>query len=176
MKKPPIRLTIRLAIRADLPALTELAARTFYDAFVATNTPENMQAYMSQAFTVQQFTDEWEDARAMFYVAELDEQLVGYAKLFRAVPPECVNETNAVELSRLYVVQHCHGHGVAPALMEHCFKAARREKFKAMFLGVWEHNPRAQAFYCKHGFARAGEHVFLMGDDPQIDWWMARVL
>jgi diamine N-acetyltransferase len=172
MKKP----LIRLALRPDLPALTELAARTFYDAFVATNTPENMQAYMSTAFTVEQFTDEWEDALATFYLAELDGQMVGYAKLFRPEPPDCVNERNAIELSRLYVAQDFHGHGVAPALIEHCFKAARREKFKAMFLGVWEHNPRAQAFYRKHGFARVGEHVFPMGDDPQIDWWMARAL
>lgn len=172
MKKP----LIRLATRADLPALTELAARTFYDAFMATNTPENMEAYMSAAFTVQQFTDEWEDALATFYLAELDEQLVGYAKLFRPDPPDCVAERNAIELSRLYLEQHCHGKGVAAALMEHCFNAARREKFKAMFLGVWEHNPRAQAFYRKHGFERVGEHVFPMGDDPQIDWWMMRAL
>ena len=45
-----------------------------------------------------------------------------------------------------------------------------------MFLGVWEHNPRAQAFYRKWGFERVGEHVFQMGDDPQIDWWMVRTL
>ena len=176
MKKPLIRPLIRLAARADLPALTELAARTFYDAFAPTNTPENMEAYMSNAFTVKQFTDEWEDPRATFYLAECSERLAGYAKLYRSEPPACVNESNAIELSRLYVASEFIGAGIGPALMQHCLDEARRQNYQAMFLGVWEHNPRAQAFYRKWSFARVGEHVFPMGDDPQIDWWMARAL
>jgi ribosomal protein S18 acetylase RimI-like enzyme len=168
--------TIRLATRKDLAALTEIAARSFYDAFAPTNTPENMQAYMSKAFTVEQFTWEWEDPRATFYVAEINEQMAGYAKLQRSEPPACVNERKAIELSRLYVLTEFLGAGIGPALMQHCLAAARRENFKAMFLGVWERNPRAQAFYRKWGFEHVGEHVFQMGDDPQIDWWMMRLL
>jgi ribosomal protein S18 acetylase RimI-like enzyme len=38
-----------------------------------------------------------------------------------------------------------------------------------MWLGVWEHNPRAIAFYHKHGFVDVGDHVFLLGEDPQTD-------
>ena len=45
-----------------------------------------------------------------------------------------------------------------------------------MYLGVWEKNLRAQAFYRKWKFSRVGEHVFYMGDDPQIDWWMTRAI
>ena len=172
----PAPTAIRLATRADLETLTALAALTFYDAFVQTNTPENMQAYMSEAFTVSQFTFEWEDPCATFYLAESHDRLVGYAKLFRGETPACVIEQNAIELSRLYVAQDHHGAGIGPALMQHCLDEARCENFKAMYLGVWEHNPRAQAFYRKWGFERVGEHVFLMGDDPQIDWWMARSL
>jgi diamine N-acetyltransferase len=170
------QLAIRLATRDDLDALTDLASRTFYDAFAPTNTPENMQAYMAEAFTVQQFVHEWEDPRATFYLAEINGEMTGYAKLFRSDPPECVAERKAIELSRLYVDQPYHGKGIAAALMQHCFDTAKRENFAAVYLGVWEHNPRAQAFYRKWGFTRVGEHVFPMGDDPQIDWWMERSL
>lgn len=172
----PTPLLIRPAKQEEAEALTELAARTFYDAFAPTNTPENMQAYMSAAFTVEQLATELRDSLSTFLLAELNEQLVGYAKLVRSEVPECVPAVRAIELSRLYVDQHVLGAGIGPALLQACFDLARREAYPAMFLGVWEHNPRAQAFYRKWGFEKVGEHLFQLGDDPQTDWWMSRAL
>jgi len=169
-------LVIRQAKLAEAEALLELAARTFYDAFAATNTPENMRSYMSAAFTVEQMTTELHDPGSTFLLAELAGQLVGYAKLLRSGVPECVVTRPAIELSRLYVEQNVLGAGVGAALMQACLDAARRAGFRAIFLGVWERNPRAHAFYRKWGFERVGEHVFQMGDDPQTDWWMMRAL
>ena len=40
---------------------------------------------------------------------------------------------------------------------------------RKLWLGVWERNDRARAFYVKCGFADAGEHIFLFGTDPQTD-------
>lgn len=172
----PNELLIRPAVAADLETLLAVAVRTFYDAFAATNTPENMQAYMSTAFTIEQFRQELDDPLSTFLLAELAGRAVGYAKLIRSAVPECVAEPKAIELSRLYVDQNVLGVGIGPALMQHCFELARQAGFRAMFLGVWEHNPRAQAFYRKWGFERVGEHIFPMGDDPQTDWWMMRRL
>ncbi len=169
-------LVIRQATLAEAEALNELAARTFYDAFAATNTAENMRAYMAAAFTVEQMTTELRDPYSTFLLAELAGWQVGYAKLLRSEVPECVAARPAIELSRLYVDQNVLGAGVGAALMQACLDAARRSGFQAIFLGVWEHNPRAQAFYRKWGFERVGEHVFQMGADPQTDWWMARAL
>lgn len=169
-------LVIRQAVLAEVKALVELAARTFYDAFAATNTPESMQAYMSSAFTVEQMTAELSDPHSTFLLAELAGQPVGYAKLVRGEVPECVNARPAIELSRLYVEQNVLGAGVGAALMQACLDTARQAGFQAIFLGVWEHNPRAQAFYRKWGFERVGEHVFQMGAEAQTDWWMMRAL
>ena len=47
---------------------------------------------------------------------------------------------------------------------------------QTLWLGVWERNPRALAFYGKCGFVDVGEHVFLFGTDPQTDRVMARAL
>ena len=38
-----------------------------------------------------------------------------------------------------------------------------------MWLGVWERNPRAIAFYIKSGFVVVGSHVFIVGNDRQTD-------
>jgi ribosomal protein S18 acetylase RimI-like enzyme len=43
-------------------------------------------------------------------------------------------------------------------------------------LGVWERNARAVAFYGKYGFARVGEHTFVLGADAQTDWVLTRPL
>jgi ribosomal protein S18 acetylase RimI-like enzyme len=47
---------------------------------------------------------------------------------------------------------------------------------KTLWLGVWERNDRARAFYTKCGFVDAGEHIFLFGSDPQTDRVMVTAL
>ncbi|WP_255964558.1 GNAT family N-acetyltransferase, partial [Staphylococcus aureus] len=39
-------------------------------------------------------------------------------------------------------------------------KIAQEHNKHKIWLGVWEHNPRAQAFYKRHGFKVVGEHHF----------------
>ena len=38
-----------------------------------------------------------------------------------------------------------------------------------VWLGVWERNPRAIAFYSKMGFTQVGSHAFYVGPDCQTD-------
>jgi diamine N-acetyltransferase len=165
---------IRPAVLADAADLVELATRIYYETFVAVNTPENMQAYLSQAFTLCQFEADLRDPRVAFHVAVADDRLIAYLKLVDRPAPECIQGELPVELERFYVDKRWHGTGVAAALMDTCLSEAQQRGFKTMYLGVWEHNDRAQAFYRKWGFTRVGEHIFQMGDDPQTDWWMAR--
>ena len=69
-----------------------------------------------------------------------------------------------------------HGKGLAQALMDACIGELRRQNADAVWLGVWEHNPRAIAFYRKCGFTEVGEHVFVLGEDPQRDVVMVKPL
>ena len=81
-----------------------------------------------------------------------------------------------IELWRFYVDRAWHGRGVAAALMARVKTAARERGAKTLWLGVWERNDRARAFYAKCGFADAGEHIFLFGTDPQTDRVMVTAL
>src|SRR5262245_35139986 len=169
-------MNIRRADLADAEALVELATRIYYDTFAAVNTPENMQAYISSSFTLPQFQAELNDPQAAFYVAEADGEFAAYAKLLKTQPPDCVTGPEPIELVRFYVDRRRQGTGLAAKLLERCIKDAKLQGRKTMYLGVWEHNDRAIAFYRKWDFVRVGEHVFQMGDDPQTDWWMTRSL
>jgi len=175
----PGKIVFRRAGPADAKSLLDLAARTYYETFAPVNTPENMQAYMSSAFTLPRIEAALSDSRSMFYVGEVGElnaRMVAYAKLIAGEVPECITGEAPVELVRFYLDREWHGSGAAAALMEKCLDEAKRNGFKTMYLGVWEQNRRAQAFYRKWDFVRVGEHTFQMGDDAQLDWWMMRRL
>jgi ribosomal protein S18 acetylase RimI-like enzyme len=169
-----------MATTADAEMLTALGARTFYDAFAPTNTPETMEAYMSQAFTERRLTSELNDPKATFLIAESEGTPVGYVKLRAGDAPDCVkacvNGDAAIEIVRFYIDQQFHGSGVAHTLMQACFDHAKHADRRTVFLGVWEHNPRAIAFYRKWQFEIVGSHIFQMGDEAQNDYWMAREL
>ncbi len=172
----PAATVFRHAVLDDAETLLEFAARTFYEAFSPVNTPENMQVYMATAFTLPQVEAELCDPRAIFLLAEIEGRLSGYAKLLAGKPPDCVIGDAAIELVRFYIDQSWHGRGLASALMEICLAEAQQRGFKTIYLGVWEKNLRAQSFYQKWNFRRVGEHIFEMGDDPQLDWWMMRAV
>jgi ribosomal protein S18 acetylase RimI-like enzyme len=45
-----------------------------------------------------------------------------------------------------------------------------------VWLGVWEFNPRAIKFYTRYGFKKVGVHPFVLGNDVQNDWLMAKIV
>jgi ribosomal protein S18 acetylase RimI-like enzyme len=166
---------IRMAMRDDARRLSEFARRTFGETFAPQNTPEDMEAYLSHAFSDARQLAEIEDRHTMTLLAEEDGMLVGYAQLGARMPPLCVPDRNAIELIRFYVDRDWQGRGIAQQLMEAAENAAAA-RGQAIWLGVWEHNPRAIAFYQKCGFADVGSHEFLLGSDRQTDRIMWRTL
>ena len=81
-----------------------------------------------------------------------------------------------LELWRFYVDKVHHGRGIARQMMEAVIDVARERGAATLWLGVWEHNTRAQAFYRKSGFVVVGSHTFVLGADVQTDCLMARSL
>jgi diamine N-acetyltransferase len=160
---------VRPGLVADAPALAGFAARTFAETFAADNRPEDMQAHLEASFGVRQQTAELVDPDVITLLAHQDEVLVAYAQLRRSQPPPCVTLERPVELRRFYVDRTAHGRGVAQVLMATVHQSARELGGRHLWLGVWERNPRAIAFYAKSGFSEVGIHDFLVGTDRQTD-------
>jgi ribosomal protein S18 acetylase RimI-like enzyme len=167
---------IRRATARDAALLADLGARTFQDTFAADNTPEDMAAYLSTSFSPEIQSAELADPNSTFLIAEVDKVAAGYAKLCAGETPACVTGPKPIELVRLYVDIEWLGRGVGEALMRDSIDRARQQGHETMWLGVWEHNRRAQAFYRKWGFRAVGEHVFQLGSDPQTDLILERSL
>jgi len=165
---------IRRAGIADAALLAELGARTFVETFAADNRPEDIAAYLATAFGPEQQADELTDPHSTFLIAEVDGVAAGYAKLHPGRTPERVTGKRPIELVRLYVSQMWLGRGVGAALMRDCLDETRRAGYQTLWLGVWERNNRALAFYRKWDFREVGKHIFQLGDDPQTDILMER--
>ena len=167
-------IVIRTAVATDATALAELAARTFRETFGADNRPEDMALHIAQAYGTSQQLRELADPEIVTLLVEVDGQLAGYAQLRSGVAPVCVIGEAPIELWRFYIAQPWQGRGVAHALMRRAESEAYRRGGRTLWLGVWEHNERAKAFYHKSGFMDAGSHVFMVGTDAQIDHILVR--
>jgi ribosomal protein S18 acetylase RimI-like enzyme len=168
--------TVREAAATDLDLILELGIQTFNETFAHLNSAEDMEAYMTSAFGREQIASELGDPLSTFLIAEGAEQALGYAKLHRGEPPAVVTGERPIELARLYVVKEAYGAGAGKALMQSMLSLARGEGFTTMWLGVWEHNERAKAFYRKWEFRAIGSHIFQLGSDAQTDLLMERAL
>jgi GNAT superfamily N-acetyltransferase len=168
--------TIRLARPEDAPALAELAARTFRDTFGADNRPDDLALHLASAYGLSQQSGELADPDIITLVAADGGALVAFAQLRRGTPPASVVGAAPIELWRFYLAAEWQGRGLAQQLMSRVVEAARHAGAATLWLGVWERNPRAIAFYRKEGYAEVGTHVFVVGTDPQTDWIMMRPL
>jgi GNAT superfamily N-acetyltransferase len=163
------RLIIRSGVPADSAPLAEFAARTFADTFGAANDPAHLRAFLASAYGVEQQARELVDPDTVTLLATLDERLVAYAQVHRGAPPACVGAADAVELQRFYVDRSAHGRGVAQRLMHAVRASARELGARHLWLGVWERNPRAIAFYARCGYVDVGHKTFDVGGDRQTD-------
>lgn len=167
MKMP---ITIREATTADAALIADLSRQTFYDTFVHENTKEDMDLFLSQQFTRAALIAEVGAPGNIFFIAYDDDAVVGYARLREG------SDTTTLEIARLYAVKERIGKGVGKALMQTCINEAINRNKKTIWLGVWEKNARAIAFYQAWGFEKVGEHDFLLGHDTQRDWIMQKQL
>lgn len=163
-----IRLIHADASHASL--LAKLALDTFCESFEKVNNPADFWAYVNEAFHAAQIETEINEPGSQYILAYVNDALAGYARVRQS------NEVDdqfpgkkTLELQRIYASEKFIGKGVGKALMDYCLELARKQDAEIMWLGVWEHNHRAQSFYKKLGFEQFSSHVFMLGKDAQTD-------
>ncbi len=171
-------ITIRRCTAADAPALAALARCTFYDTFTGTCTDADMQDFLDEFYNEARIAQELSNPADYTFFALQEGEPIGFLRFLDAeVPFPRDAAEKALELNRLYVDAPHKGKGVAKVLMDFYMDYAAAEGFRFLWLGVWEHNYRAQAFYRKWGFRPTPyTHPFPIGGTPQTDLWWSREL
>ena len=160
----------------DLDILRRLSIETFYQTFAHLNTDEDMAEYLENAFNESKLRSQLSNENSAFYFLYADKRLTGYLKLNEAPSQTDINDSESLEIERIYVSKEFQGTGLGRCLMEHAINIAIERRKKYVWLGVWEKNEKAIRFYERNGFNKIGTHKFVIGDDVQTDYIMRRDL
>lgn len=158
--------------RIGLESLIELqriSRITFEESFAAFNKAEDMQLYFDSALSLDQLTLEMQSEHTEFYLAFMEEILIGYLKINSHSEASQADEKDGLEIERIYLKRSFQGKHLGKQMLNKAINRAKDLGFNQIWLGVWEHNHRAISFYHKNGFIPFGSQFFVLGTDKQTD-------
>ncbi|WP_166703121.1 GNAT family N-acetyltransferase [Bacillus albus] len=169
-------INIKKCTLEDLHKLQEISYETFDETFKHQNSPENMNAYLEKAFNLKQLEKELANLSSHFYFIYFNNEVAGYVKVnMNDAQSEEMGE-ELLEIERIYIKSTFQKHGLGKYLLNRAIEIAMEHNKKKIWLGVWEKNENAIAFYKKMGFVQVGAHSFYMGDEEQTDFIMTKTL
>lgn len=162
---------IRKAALSDASALSALGKQTFRETFTHYPDEAALTQHLDEYYSPDVFAGYLHNPKIHVWVAEYGGQLIGTTQLGPYKLPLKPENLPVIELHRLYVLKSWHGKKIGAALMEKSLETARHEAAKSLYLGVWEKNYPAQAFYARYGFEKVGEYNYPpIGNTVDREW------
>lgn len=160
----------------NVQGLQEVSIQTFTETFKDNNSEKSLNDYLNTAYELTKLEKELENPHSEFYFAYFNNELAGYLKInINDAQSEKMGE-NALEVERIYIKKSFKRRGIGRHLIETAEQLAKKYQKNLMWLGVWEYNPKAIAFYETLGFKVIGAHSFFMGEEEQTDLIMSKQL
>ena len=153
--------------------LEKLAVSTFKETFGHLYTSDNLEHHLEKSCSAEFFLSDLAKGQHID-IAVIDGTLGAYIKYGCVGLPIDHNKDDA-EIHRLYVTQIFQAQGIGKMLMNHALKQDHIQKAKRLFLGVWEHNLKAQNFYRGYGFEPVGEYIYYVGTHADREIIMQRL-
>jgi ribosomal protein S18 acetylase RimI-like enzyme len=166
------KIEIIKATQKDTELLLNIGRQTFFEKFTENNSEENMLQYAAEAYTFEKILSEVNNPNSQFYLATINDQTVGYLKINFGEAQTELQDPQALELERIYVLKEFQGKKIGQMLFEKTLELAKKAAINYVWLGVWEENKSAIKFYEKNGLKAFSKHIFMLGDDPQTDIMM----
>lgn len=153
---------IEKATLQHMAALETLARATFTATFGHLYAHNNLQAHLNKTCSATFFVQELANG-CNIDIARIGNDLIGYVK-YGSVNLPVKHDSKDMEIHRLYVAGKQQGQGIGKKLMENALNSPALQAASNIFLGVWENNHKAQAFYRSYGFNPIGEYLYYVGD------------
>jgi diamine N-acetyltransferase len=169
-------INIKKCTLEDSRKLQEISYETFNDTFKHQNSSENMNAYLERAFNLTQLEKELSNISSQFFFIYFNQKVAGYLKVNTNEAQSEEMGDESLEVERIYIKNKFQKHGLGKYLLNIAMEIALERNKKKIWLGVWEKNENAIAFYKKMGFVQTGAHSFYMGDEEQVDFIMTKTL
>lgn len=168
-------LVIRQPRGDELDRLAAIGANLFIETWGHLYSQEDLRAFLDRVHSPAGVREDLEQGYH-FWIAELDQEWIGYAKWGKVTVPADGDLSKACELKQLYVFKTHHGLGVAQALMQQFALWAQEQHFQMAYISCWSENYRALAFYKKYGFEKVGEYQFMVGKQADREFILGRKL
>ena len=170
----------KVVIEADsshVEYLSDFGSKSFIYAYQCTLPQEELNKYISHAFSESTIREEINGLSATYFVCQ-DSELnsCGYAKLIQSPPPKCIHSDSHIELQRLYIDSDYRGQGIGKLLESHAESYALNRNIRDIWLRVWEGNVVAQEIYKKWGFTIVGNELYRVGKDQRTVLLMCKSL
>ncbi|MGG1574988.1 GNAT family N-acetyltransferase [Fictibacillus sp. NRS-1165] len=162
-------INIKKCTLEDSRKLQEISYETFNETFKHQNSPENMNAYLERAFNLKQLENS-----SQFFFVFFNNEGAGYLKVNTNDAQSEEMGDESLEIERIYIKNKFQKHGLGKYLLNKAMEIAMERNKKKIWLGVWEKNENAIAFYKKMGFVQTGAHSFYMGDEEQMDFILTK--
>lgn len=163
------------AARLDhIATLAELGRTTFLETFETENDPADIDAYVREAFAPETLRAQYETEGCQFYLLIVEGDPAGYLKLNMSGAKNNSTDDDLMEIERIYLLARFQRRGLGQRLLDFATKVAQERNCRGLWLGVWERNAKAIAFYEQAGFSIVGEQRFSIGTDLQLDLVMQR--
>jgi GNAT superfamily N-acetyltransferase len=108
--------------------LQNIGKQTFYETFSEANTEENMKKYLEEELSTEKLTTGVSDSNSEFYIATVENKVIGYLKLNFGHSQTELQDDNSVEIERIYVLKEFHGKKVGQELYKKALQISEQKK------------------------------------------------
>lgn len=167
-------LPIRRATPDDAEVVSALAARTFTETFGHGYPPDDLAAFLAEAYTVDRQRTVLSHPDYAIWLVEDDGEAVGHV----AAGPCGLSHPDVApgdgEIKRLYLRRGWQAGGHGTRLMDAAMDWLLRDGPRTLWIGVWSQNLGAQRFYARHGFTQVGTYEFPVGRVRDLEFILRR--
>jgi ribosomal protein S18 acetylase RimI-like enzyme len=165
----------------DVDQLRNLAIKTYYETFSESNSDALLQQYFEASLNKKTLSTQLQEKKSTFYFiyAETDNKKItpaGFLKLNVDTAQTDIKDPEALEVEKIYLLKDFLSQGLGKQLIQFAIEQARQQDKKYLWLGVWENNFPAIAFYKRMGFEQFSTHGFDMGGEIQTDLLLKKTL
>ena len=167
-------LAIRRATAQDAQVVSALAATTFTETFGALYPPDDLAAFLREAYAVERQRTILSHADYAVWLLEDDGEAVGHIAAGPCGLPHPDAAPGDGEIKRLYLRQGWQNGGHGARLMDAAMDWLLRDGARTLWVGVWSENHGAQRFYGRYGFGKVGEYLVPVGATRDLEFILRR--
>lgn len=158
-----MKFIIRKAEKRDIPAIREIAEKTWPTTYASIISPEQIVYMLGWMYSVEKLEEAITDQNQDFLVLENGQKMLGYAGI-----EHHYQNKDVTRIHKLYVLPETQGTGAGKALLEEIIDHAKENRSELLHLNVNKAN-KAVSFYEHVGFVVSDSEILDIGNGFVMD-------